>query len=61
MNVTFSELDYSTSVSLVSDGAEAVLINKHYFLQNLDDQMKRKLRSSVSSQSLPACSVHEPD
>lgn len=47
--VAFSAIERCASVSLVSDGAEAVLINKRFFLQHLNDEKKKKLRSIVSS------------
>ena len=34
-------------MSLVSDGAEAVLIHKKFFLQHLTDDLRRKLRATV--------------
>ena len=36
------------SVSLVSEGAEAVLISKKFFLQHLTDDMIKRLRMTVS-------------
>lgn len=46
--VAFSLMEKCTSVSLVSDGAEAVLISKKFFVQHLSDDMSKKLRTTVS-------------
>ena len=45
--VAFSLMEKCTAVSLVSDGAEAILINKKFFLQHLSDEMRKKLRTTV--------------
>ena len=45
--IAFSLMEKCISVSLISDGAEAVLINKKFFLQHLTDDMSKKLRTTV--------------
>ena len=44
----FSAMQQCPSVSLVSEGAEAVLISKKFFLQHLTDDMIKRLRMTVS-------------
>lgn len=46
--LVFTMSDSKTSYSLVSDGAEAVLISKKFFLQHLPDKLQKKLRVTVN-------------
>ncbi|KAK2146642.1 hypothetical protein LSH36_592g00048 [Paralvinella palmiformis] len=46
-HVAFSLMDKCTSVSLVSDGSEAILISKKFFLQHLSDDVRKRLRTSI--------------
>ena len=48
-HVAFSMMQQCPTVSLVSEGAEAVLISRKFFIQHLSDDMRKKLRTTVSS------------
>ncbi|CAK8697437.1 unnamed protein product [Clavelina lepadiformis] len=39
----FDESEGATSMSLVSEGAECILMNKEFFLKNFDDELREKL------------------
>ena len=49
-HVAFSLMGGCTSVSLVSDGTEAILISKKFFLNHLTDAVQKQLRLTVRSQ-----------
>ena len=58
--VAFSLMDRCTSVSLVSEGAEAVLISRKFFMQHLTEEKIKQLRTTVGLQNCHlrlACSV----
>ena len=45
---TFTMIEPTTGCSLVSDGAECILINKKFFLHHLTDEVAKKIRKTVS-------------
>ena len=49
---TFSVIEPTTGCSLVSDGAECILINKKFFLHHLTDDVAKKIRKTVSSDNI---------
>ncbi len=49
VHLVFGSIEESTSVTLVSEGAECILINKAFFLKNLNDEFRKKLRETVSN------------
>ncbi|XP_066287696.1 cyclic nucleotide-binding domain-containing protein 2-like [Branchiostoma lanceolatum] len=48
VNVVFSPTEGGTGMSLVSDGAECILISRKFFEKHLDLDIRRKIRSTVS-------------
>ena len=48
VHLVFGSIEESTSVTLVSEGAECILINKAFFLKHLNDEVRKKLRQNVS-------------
>jgi hypothetical protein len=48
VHLVFGGIEGSTSVTLISEGAECILINKAFFLKHLNDEVRKKLRESVS-------------
>lgn len=44
---TFSVIEPTTGCSLVSDGAECILINKKFFLHHLTDEVAKKIRKTI--------------
>lgn len=47
VHVVFGSIEESTSVTLVSEGAECILINKAFFVKNISDDLRKKLRETV--------------
>ena len=46
--LAFGASDKESFTSLVSEGTEAILINRKFFTQNSDERYWRKLRATVS-------------
>ncbi|XP_078602728.1 uncharacterized protein LOC144876850 isoform X2 [Branchiostoma floridae x Branchiostoma japonicum] len=47
VNVVFSPAEGGTGMSLVSDGAECILISRKFFEKHLDLDIRRKIRSTI--------------
>ena len=54
-------VDKKTSYSLVSDGAEAILLSKKFFLQHLSENLQKKLRTTVSLICTVTGNIYECD
>ena len=48
----FDKSDGATSLSLVSDGAECILINKDFFLKHFDSELRERLVRMVNENDL---------
>lgn len=45
--MVFGMIEQPTGCSLVSDGAECILINKRFFMQHLSDEVAKKIRKTI--------------
>ncbi|KAL5011779.1 hypothetical protein ScPMuIL_010330 [Solemya velum] len=45
--IVFDVIQQSTSCTLISDGAECILINKKFFRQHLSDQVAKRIRKTI--------------